>query len=698
MSSGEGENGVPEKPLPLDSGNQNSPKSTLSQRSGDSIDLAIDGGIDTSIEQLYHNVCEMESSDDPSPSRRSFFSYGEESRIDSELCHLVGDIGIMETKKEVVIVNNGKDGVDQRKKRSQAESIQKQLFRLQSEFGASGKLPPRKRSSTDKSLRRVRPPNGPFHVRKPRKQLENMADGSPELLGPLLLKQTREMISSGENPKRALEFAIKATKSFEECSNDDPPNLEYVMSLHVLASIHCILGQYSEAIPVLEKSIEIPVIEYGQDHSLAKFAGCMQLGDTYAMLGQIENSILCYTAGLEIQKQVLGEMDPRVGETCRYVAEAHVQALQFEDAAKICQLALDIHREKGGPSSMEEAADRRLMGLICDARGDHEAALEHYVLVSMSMAANGQEMEVAAVDCSIGDAYLSLARYDEAICAYQKALASFKSSKGENNPSAASVFVRLADLYNKIGKYRDSKSYCENALRIYEKPNNHRIIAAEEIASGLIDIAAIYQSMDELDQAIKLLRKALKKVNNGDDVPSQQSTVAGIEAQIGVMHYMTGNFPESYKTFKSAITKMRASGEKKSAMFGIALNQMALSCVQLYAINEAAELFEEARTILEKEYGPYHPDTLAVYSNLAGTYDAMGRLDDAIEILEQVVRMREQKLGTANPEVVDEKRRLAELLKEAGRTRERESIALLAFLDHQVVESKSRTQVIELVV
>jgi hypothetical protein len=60
-------------------------------------------------------------------------------------------------------------------------------------------------------------------------------------------------------------------------------------------------------------------------------------------------------------------------------------------------------------------------------------------------------------------------------------------------------------------------------------------------------------------------------------------------------------------------------------LFGIALNQMGLACVQRYAINEAADLFEEARTILEKEYGPYHPDTLGVYSNLAGTYDAMGR-------------------------------------------------------------------------
>jgi len=55
------------------------------------------------------------------------------------------------------------------------------------------------------------------------------------------------------------------------------------------------------------------------------------------------------------------------------------------------------------------------------------------------------------------------------------------------------------------------------------------------------------------------------------------------------------------------------------------LNQMGLACVQRYAINEAADLFEEARSILEEVSGQYHPDTLAVYSNLAGTYDAMGR-------------------------------------------------------------------------
>ncbi|TYH76141.1 hypothetical protein ES332_D04G065500v1 [Gossypium tomentosum] len=702
MDAMNGETGVEEHdngfhtPYKYSFAQERSPRSALSPRS-DSLDLAIDGVVATSIEQLYHNVYEMQSSDQ-SPSLSSYGSYGEESRIDSELRHLVGDFGVVEITKEVVVAEKKEEDsvgdlnlkkenevTDEMPKKKNNDKNQtqgaKHRHRLQLDSEASVKSSPKSKSSQEKTPVEMR------HEKNARKQRNfgakfNNGTGdsleagleNPEL-GPFLLKQTRNMISSGENPRKALELAIRATKSLEKCA-DGKPSLELVMSLHVLAALHCSLGQYDEAIPVLERSIEIPVIEDGQTHALAKFAGCMQLGDTYVMLGQIENSILCYTAGLEIQRQVLGETDPRVGETCRYVAEAHVQALQFDEAERLCQMALDIHRENGAPASIEEAADRRLMGLICDSKGDYESALEHYVLASMAMAANGRELDVASIDCSIGDAYLSLARFDEAVFAYQKALTVFKSAKGENHPTVASVFVRLADLYNKVGKLRDSRTYCENALRIYGKPNPG--IPSEEIASGLIDIAAICQFMNELDQALKLLKKALSIFS---EAPGKQSTIAGIEAQMGVMYYMMGSYADSYSTFKSAISKFRASGDKKSALFGIALNQMGLACVQRYSINEAADLFEEARSILEKEYGPYHPDTLGVYSNLAGTYDAMGRLDDAIEILDYVADMREEKLGTANPDVIDEKRRLSELLKEAGKVRSRKSRALVTLLD-----------------
>lgn len=64
-------------------------------------------------------------------------------------------------------------------------------------------------------------------------------------------------------------------------------------------------------------------------------------------------------------------------------------------------------------------------------------------------------------------------------------------------------------------------------------------------------------------------------------------------------------------------------------------------------------------------------------------------MDDAIEILEYVVGMREEKLGTANPDVDDEKRRLAELLKEAGKTRNtksRRSLETLLDANSKIIE------------
>ncbi|KAL4360566.1 hypothetical protein GQ457_04G011620 [Hibiscus cannabinus] len=689
-----------------------SPRRTPSPRS---VDHPVNGTIqvETSIEQLYENVCDMQSSDQ-SYSRQSSGSYGEESRIDSELRHLVGgeirEVEIMQEGEEEVhkpeddalsnssstkgSASSGKKSGRLDKSRSTGvKSISsgdgKKVSRSQLDSEASmkpnvrGKTPPEKPPINKGKIKTIKKTNtGVLPTKKGKgSKLQNGTEDASESglanpdLGPFLLKQARDLVSSGDNLQKALELALRAAKSYELCGSGKP-SLEHVMCLHVTAAIYCSLGQYNEAIPLLEQSIEIPVIEEGQEHALAKFAGHMQLGDTYAMLGQLENSITCYRTGFEVQKQVLGETDPRVGETCRYLAEAHMQALQFDEAQRLCQMALDIHRENGRTASLEEAADRRLMGLICETKGDYEAALEHLVLARMAMVANGQETDVASVDCSIGDAYLSLSRYDEAVFTYQKALTAVKTTKGENHPVVGSVFVRLADLYYKTGKLRESTSYCENALRIYEKPMPG--IPPEEIASGLTDVSAIYESMNDIDQAIKLLQKALKIYN---DVPGQQSTIAGIEAQMGVMYYMLGNYSESYDSFKSAIAKLRVCRDRKSAFFGIALNQMGLACVQRYAINEAVELFEEAKSILEQECGPYHPDTLSVYSNLAGTYDAIGRLDDAIKILEYVVQTREEKLGTANPEVYDEKKRLTELLKEAGRGESRKGRSLETLLD-----------------
>ncbi|KAF5729768.1 Tetratricopeptide repeat (TPR)-like superfamily protein [Tripterygium wilfordii] len=557
--------------------------------------------------------------------------------------------------------------------------------------GSASKRPVPSASPSRSKPSPTTPSSGTRPGKKPPPESPNMALiaeaslDNPDL-GPFLLKFARDTIASGEGPSKALDYAVRAAKSFERCAQDGEPSLDLAMSLHVVAAIYCSLGRFDEAVPVLERAVSVPDATRGADHALAAFSGHMQLGDTYSMLGQVDRSIQCYEEGLKIQIQALGETDPRVGETCRYLAEAHVQAMEFDKAEELCKKTLQIHRAHSEPASLEEAADRRLIALVCEAKGDYEGALEHLVLASMVMIANGQENEVAAIDVSIGSIYLALCRFDEAVFSYQKALTVFKSSKGDNHPVVGSVFVRLADLYHRTGKLRESKSYCENALRLYSKPIPGT--TAEEIAGGLTEVSAIYESVDEPEEALKLLQKAMKLL---EDKPGQHSTIAGIEARMGVMYYVLGRYEEARNSFESAVAKLRATGERKSAFFGVVLNQMGLACVQLFKIDEAAELFEEARAILEQECGPCHQDTIGVYSNLAATYDAMGRVEDAIEILEYVLKLREEKLGIANPDFEDEKNRLAKLLKEAGRARNRNAKSLENLIDPSSKKTKKES-------
>lgn len=153
-------------------------------------------------------------------------------------------------------------------------------------------------------------PGKPF---KTTDQTDEVPLQNPDL-GPFLLKLARDTVSSGDSPSKALDYAIRASKSFEMCFG---PSLELAMSLHMVAAIYSIMGRFKEAIPILEQSVEIVDTQNGLDHALTKFSGYMQLGDTYSMLGQLDKSIVCYRLGLNVQIEALGDSDLRVAETCR---------------------------------------------------------------------------------------------------------------------------------------------------------------------------------------------------------------------------------------------------------------------------------------------------------------------------------------------------------------------------------------------
>ncbi|KAJ7515232.1 hypothetical protein O6H91_22G006800 [Diphasiastrum complanatum] len=82
--------------------------------------------------------------------------------------------------------------------------------------------------------------------------------------------------------------------------------LELVMSLYILATIHCWLGQYEDAIVVLERSLALSNTTSQSEHALASFSGYMQVCDNFALLlVRHESSVDTYHATLSCISKIL---------------------------------------------------------------------------------------------------------------------------------------------------------------------------------------------------------------------------------------------------------------------------------------------------------------------------------------------------------------------------------------------------------
>ena len=67
---------------------------------------------------------------------------------------------------------------------------------------------------------------------------------------------------------------------------------------------------------------------------------------------------------------------------------------------------------------------------------------------------------------------------------------------------------------------------------------------------------------------------------------------------------------------------------------------------------EALKLREETLALRKAKLGPDHPDTLRSMSNLAESYYALGRHAEALKLREETLALRKAKLGPDHPDTL----------------------------------------------
>ncbi len=187
---------------------------------------------------------------------------------------------------------------------------------------------------------------------------------------------------------------------------------------------------------------------------------------------------------------------------------------------------------------------------------------------------------LAKLNLAIGDTYEQQKPYKNAINAYRKAIeldrenldairglaqnlvndgqseAALEQYKiiADANPEDAEVYLRMAEIYRKNGKF-------DLALETLKKAGS---AAQDSLPQVPYNIAAVYQAQGRYDEAIQVLQDLLKKTEKADGSYTQgdKNNRSVFLERLGTIYRDNGNSPQALETFRKMLTLGDESAER----------------------------------------------------------------------------------------------------------------------------------------
>ena len=224
-------------------------------------------------------------------------------------------------------------------------------------------------------------------------------------------------------------------------------------------------------------------------------------------------------------------------------------------------------------------------------------------------------------------------RYGEAIPVAQQAVAEAEAHFGPGDARTATGLNNLAGLYESMGRYGEALPLYRRALAIREKA-----LGADHpnTATSLNNLAGLFRAMGRYDEALPLYRGALaiREKALGVDHPD----TAGSLNNLAGLYRAMGRYDEALPLYRRALAIHEKALGADHASTATSLNNLAGLYESMGRYDEALPLVRRALAIDEKALGANHPDTAIDLNNLAGLYESMGRYDEALPLYRRAVR------------------------------------------------------------
>lgn len=246
--------------------------------------------------------------------------------------------------------------------------------------------------------------------------------------------------------------------------------------------------------------------------------------------------------------------------------------------------------------------------------------------------------------------YTSMGRFVQAEAATAEALKRRKEQQGEKSMSVAASLNNYAVLHYNLGQYNESEKEFEAAIGVVKENGQEQAMTH---AILLNNKAILYQSMGRYAEGARLLEEALQLA--GKLEVKRAKNHLKFFSNLALLYQQMGKYPEAERIYQGLERRL----EKGKPEFANMLNNLAILYIVMKKEDKVEEMLRRSAGIYKASMGENNPAYAKVVSDLGNYLRYKGRYDEAMPMLDGVMKSREQSLGTNHPHYVQSQEDLA---------------------------------------
>ena len=323
--------------------------------------------------------------------------------------------------------------------------------------------------------------------------------------------------------------------------------------------------------------------------------------------------------------------------------------MKYREAENVLTEALLIYQENLGANSRQAGDVMNSLGLVLAEEDRCIAAVSVFEkcweLTQKEYPASSSR--AIAVRSNLARAQVECGNIEAARAIWKELLAMLKSSKLSDDEQFV-FYDSYGNYLRSIKQSSDAAINLENARKIAEPRSGEQ---PSDSIVVLEDLAKLYESKGQFDQAVQTLQEVLKIKETAYGADSEYAIVTLDNLATNLCKH--GKYEEGLRMFNRSLKLTQdkfGSGHPLSAR---SLNGLAMACQEMKRYKESEEYFQQALAVSLDSNGEGVGGTAGIRRNLGLLYMDMKRYSDAFPLMKQAFETRKEIMGEQNQYTAD---------------------------------------------